>query len=84
MIDKIEFRGLIKDIVHEEIGDRNRFKIGTIASVDGKPTIRFAGEIQPSEKGYSYLGSYTPVVGDRVLLARVKSTYVILDRIRSD
>ncbi|MBU9724118.1 MULTISPECIES: hypothetical protein [Bacillaceae] len=77
----MDFKGLIKDIVKEETQKQARFKIGTVANIDDKPTIIFSGEENPSEKGYSYLGSYTPTVGDRVLLVRVKSTYVILDKL---
>ena len=81
MIDGDEFVDRIKDIVREELSDQARFKIGTIASTDGKPTVKFAGEDEPSGKGYSYLAGYTPTEGDRVLLVRVKGTYVILDKL---
>lgn len=81
MINTEEFRDLIRDIVREELGNRSRFKIGTVASSDGRPTIIFAGENEPSEKQYSYLAGYTPFEGDRVLLARMGSTYVVLGKI---
>lgn len=84
MINTEEFRDLIRGIVREELGGQARFKIGTIASADGKPTITFAGEDQPSEKQYSFLGSYVPNVGDRVLLARMKNTYVVMGRIEQE
>ncbi|MBP1971573.1 hypothetical protein J2Z83_003724 [Virgibacillus natechei] len=65
------------------MGNQARFKIGTIASAHEKPTVTFAGESQPSGKGYSFLESYTPSVGDRVLLTRTKGTYVILGKLVS-
>lgn len=83
MINSNDFKEIIREIVRQELGDRTRFKIGTIASVNGKPTIQFAGESQPSQKQYAYLASYTPTVGDRVLLAQVKGSYVILDKLIS-
>lgn len=81
MISSSDFKNLVREIVRQELGDRTRFKIGTIASVDGKPTVIFAGESTPSQKGYSYLASYTPAVGDRVLLVKIGGTYVILDKL---
>ena len=84
MINTEEFRNLIRDIVREELGSQARFKIGTIATTDGKPTIIFAGEDEPSQKQYSFLGSYVPTEGDRVLLSRVKNTYVVMGRIEQE
>lgn len=81
MMNSADFVKLIRDVVREELGSRERFRIGTIATAGSKPTIRFAGETQPSTKGYSYLKSYTPKTGDKVLLARVKNTYVILGKL---
>lgn len=81
MINKSEFRDLIQDIVRDEIADQARFRIATVASADGKPTVTFAGEDKPSGKGYSFLNGYTPSEGDRVLMVRVKGTYVILDKL---
>lgn len=83
MINTTDFKNIIREIVRDEVGSQRRFEIGEIASVNGKPTVRFAGENQPSKKEYSYLDSYTPVSGDRVLLARVKGTYVILGKLIS-
>ena len=81
MIQKTEFIEMFRQVVREETENQFAFRIGTIATTSGKPTIRFAGETEPSAKGYSYLSSYTPAVGDRVLLARVKGTYVILGKL---
>lgn len=81
MINSSEFKQLIEEIVQDETEGQPRFRIGTIATIEGKPTIVFAGENEPSGKGYSFLSRYSPRIGDRVLLVRVKGTYVILDRI---
>lgn len=81
MINTREFRDLIRDIVREELGERNRYKIGEIASVGDKVSIIFSGEPEPSQKEYTYLKSYHPVVGDRVILARDKGTYFVVGAI---
>lgn len=61
------------------------FKIGTVTALFTSPAgtakIRFDGEEEASEKKYSYLASYKPTVGDRVLLAAVSGTYIIVDKI---
>lgn len=81
MINVNDFTDLIKQIVRNELGDRNQYKIATITNTAGKPRVRFAGESQSTQKRYAYLSSYTPVNGDRVLMARVKGSYVILGRL---
>jgi len=53
------------------------FKLGTI--VNGK--VRFDGEDTTSQKSYKKLGSYTITEGDRVLLARISGTYIILGKV---
>lgn len=59
------------------------FKIGTVTDkfANGTAKIKFDGEDTASEKQYSYLARYAPTVGDRVLLAVVSGTYIILDKI---
>lgn len=58
-------------------------KIGTIPAgyTTGRPTILFDGESTASTKTYSYLGSYTPTIGDRVLLISAGTSWVILGKI---
>ena len=84
VINTGEFRNLIREIVRDEIGDRTRYKIGEIASVGDKVTVKFSGEQEPSLKEYTYLKSYYPIVGDRVWLARDKGTYVVLGKLFGD
>lgn len=59
------------------------YKMGKVdpAYSEGRPRIVFDGESVPSKKRYPYLGSYTPRGSDRVLLAVVKGTYVILGKV---
>lgn len=73
----------------EQLDEMSRFFSGDkpykMAVVDnvtgGRPYIRFYGEIAASQKPYKYLQSYTPIVGDKVLVARVAKTYVILGKV---
>lgn len=54
-------------------------RLGTITSTSGtRPNVRFDGENTASSKGYPFIASYVPTVGDRVLLVRVGSTFTIL------
>lgn len=71
MINSYEFLGLIKE------EDIKVFRLGTI--VNGK--VKFDGESIASEKIYKRLSSYSVADGDRVLLARISGTYVILGKI---
>lgn len=73
MIDVNEFVSMINEKEEKKV-----FKLGTI--VDGK--VKFDGEDSPSEKNYTRLGSYTTTNGDRVLLALVGGTYVILGDVK--
>jgi hypothetical protein len=54
-----------------------------IATVTGTSplNIQFDGETAASSRTYTRLSSYTPSVGDRVLLSRISSTWVVLGKI---
>lgn len=61
--------------------EKDIFKIGTVGELSGvKAHIKFDGELEQSNKGYLSV-SYAPVVNDRVLLVKVKGTYLILGKI---
>lgn len=60
----------------------SNYRMAVVASVTGtRPYIRFYGESDASQKAYKYLQSYTPTAGDKVLVARVSKTYVILGKV---
>lgn len=62
-------------------GDK-AYRMAVVASVtNDRPYIRFYGETVASQKPYKYLQSYTPTTGDKVLVARVSKTYVILGKV---
>lgn len=60
------------------------FKLATVVGFwnNGSVKIQFDGEEEPSEKEYAFLASYKPYSGDRVLVAKVSNTYVILGSVR--
>ncbi|EMS74046.1 hypothetical protein [Ruminiclostridium cellobioparum] len=65
--------------------DYKTFKLATVTALftNGFPQIKFDGESTSSAKKYPILASYTPAINDRVLLAAVSSTYVILGKIKN-
>ena len=83
--DSMGFVTFIRDVVRQELNKKpDPYKIGRVDSVlNGKPAILFDGEQTPSVKRYACLDRYAPAVGDRVLLAYVKGTYIVQDKIRN-
>jgi hypothetical protein len=71
------------EIVSPNKGDPIVFKIGTIPATytSGRPTVKFDGESAASVRLYAYLSSYTPAANDRVLIALVGHSGVILGKI---
>ncbi|ANW97727.1 hypothetical protein CSTERTH_01110 [Thermoclostridium stercorarium subsp. thermolacticum DSM 2910] len=58
------------------------FKLGKVVGVtNGSPSIQFDGEETASGKLYARLSSYTPAVNDRVLLAKISGTYIVLGKV---
>ncbi|WP_315122346.1 hypothetical protein [uncultured Clostridium sp.] len=58
------------------------FKLATVTIASGSNfKIKFDGEAVESQKIYKRLGSYSPTKGDRVLLASVSGTYVVLGKV---
>lgn len=59
------------------------FKIATIPAdyTSGLPTVIIDSEAEAGEKPYPYLNSYTPTAGDRVLIALVGHSGVIIGKI---
>lgn len=82
-MNSTDFVNLVRDIVKDELSKQEvTYKIAHVAfPINGKWTVKFAGEDSPSQKGYSYLSPYQPHLGDRVLMVKVKGTYVILGKL---
>ena len=47
----------------------------------GRPIVKFYGETKNSQKAYKYLSGYSPVVGDKVIMAKIGGTHVILGKV---
>lgn len=56
-------------------------KIDPTYNGSGRPRVIFDGSTVVSSKTYPYLSSYTPQANDRVILANVGGTHVILGKI---
>lgn len=58
------------------------YRMAIVSSITStRPYIRFYGETNASQKPYKYLASYAPAVGDKVLVARIDKSYVILGKV---
>lgn len=74
---------LVQEVTPVESKTNENFKLAVVVDLFDNETakIQFDGEDIASEKQYSYLRSYIPAIGDRVLLASVGGTYIILGKI---
>lgn len=75
----------VEDLIEsmEDQEESNIFKLGKVVELFSKGTakVQFDGEEEPSEKEYAYLGDYLPKIDDRVLLASIANTYIILGKL---
>lgn len=64
-------------------GKETIFRLGKIdpAYSSGRPRIVFDGETAASTKQYPYLSSYSPAANDRVLLAKVAGSYIVIGKV---
>lgn len=81
MISTDQFLRILNTEIKEET--EATFALGSINSghSSGRPRIMFDSSPDLSVKSYPYLSSYTPVANDRVLLARVGHTWVVLGKV---
>jgi hypothetical protein len=79
MITADELVVLIKQLSTNE----KAFSLGVIQSdySSGRPKVKFDGDTTASSKQYPYLSSYTPASNDRVLLANIGGSHVIIGKI---
>lgn len=58
-------------------------KLGTVTELfpNGTAKVRFDGDESASAKQYAYLSNYKPAVADRVMMAAVAGTYVVLGKL---
>ena len=76
-----EKQDVIKNTKQEKIWKK---AIVTSLFENGCPKLTFDGEEQESNKKYSYIYTYMPQVGDKVLLMKTGSTYVIIGDLAYD
>lgn len=71
------------EIIRGQPDKQTAFKLGTIPAgyTSGRPTIQFDGESSASTRTYPYLSSYTPTASDRVLVAMVGHSGVVLGKV---
>lgn len=55
--------------------------MATVTSTTGGIFIQFYGEDTPSQKPFKRLGSYSPTVGDTVVLQNINGSYVITGKV---
>ena len=74
---------LVIDIPMDDSASGNTFFLATVGSVTSSGiTLRFAGQNEASQKKYKRLKTgATLYSGDRVLLAKMAGTYVVLGKI---
>ena len=73
-----------KSTEQEYVGnDLSPFRLGQIDPnyTSGRPGIIFSGESKVSSKKYPYLSSYSPKARDKVLIARLGNSYVVIGKI---
>jgi hypothetical protein len=72
-----------QELVETPPEDKN-FKLAVVAELFPNSTakVTFDGEEEASEKQYAYLSWYRPTAGDRVMMAAVGGTYIILGKIK--
>ena len=55
--------------------------LGVVSSITDGLFVRLNGEEQPREKSFKRIASYTPAVDDRVIIAKISGTYVVLGKV---
>lgn len=86
MLEPNEFYQLLEEFYASKQRVSPTFRLGTIDSAytTGLPKVLLDGDETITIKQFSHLRNYTPTAGDRVMLALVGNTYIILGRIRND
>lgn len=57
--------------------------LGTISAYSSGTGVRLTidGESSPTSKNYMFLSSYTPTVGDRVIVEEISGSYVVIGKV---
>ena len=77
---------LLSDSLYDEISkagqiDEKKTRMATVSSVTGGLFIQFYGESTPSLKPFKRLGSYSPTVGDTVIVQNINGSYIVTGKV---
>ena len=78
---------LLSNALYNQIADAGETqdkanRMATVSSINGGNVyIQFYGESSPSLKPFKRLGSYSPTVGDTVVLQNINGSYVITGKV---
>lgn len=78
-------RGRCDDDAHGEKGGAGLMDVKTATvtgAEDNRVRVKFAADEKPSTLLYAVLASYTPAVGDRVLMLQTNTSYICLGAVR--
>jgi hypothetical protein len=56
-------------------------RLAMVQTAAGRPTLKFDGETLATTLAYPYLASYTPTIGDRVLVIMLNGSGVVLGKV---
>ena len=86
MLQPNEFYQLLEEFYASKKRTEPLFRLGTVdlAYTSGLPKVKLDGDESVTVKQYSHIRNYSPTAGDRVMLALVGNTYIILGRLRND
>lgn len=86
MLQPSEFYQLLEEFYASKKRTEPLFRLGTVdlAYTSGLPKVKLDGDETVTVKEYSHIRNYSPTAGDRVMLALVGNTYIILGRLRND
>lgn len=71
------------DFVRDEMKEKNSsiFRLGEVVDYLGMERVQLYGEETPRKMEMGRLYSYSPAVGDEVLVAKVGAQYIILGKV---
>ena len=86
MLQPSEFYQLLEEFYASKKRTEPLFRLGTVdlAYTSGLPKVKLDGDDTVTAKEYSHIRNYSPKAGDRVMLALVGNTYIIIGRLRND
>lgn len=86
MLQPNDFYQLLEEFYASKKRIEPVFRLGTVdlAYTSGLPKVKLDGDDDVTVKQYSHIRMYSPTAGDRVMLALVGNTYIILGRLRND